>query len=97
MRIVCLFLPAFLATEKELKGKENLFYKMVVYSKYCVMINLLMLLILLLLGKGSLHFNDLCTVQYYVFYLFISFVIAEILPSILLYCRKNIKISIKRK
>ena len=97
MKVVCLFLPALLATGKELNGRENGLKKAAVYSKYCIIINLFMLLFLMIIGKSNIHFEDLCTIRYYVFYLFISFIIAELLPKILLYCRKNIKFSIKRK
>ncbi len=97
MKYICMFLPAFVAADKELTGKEDIFKKIGVYSKYCIFINLLMLLFLVVIGKGSIHFDDMCTVHYYVFYLVISFLLAQVLPKIVLYCRKNFKLKIKRK
>jgi len=96
MRFICLFVPAILACKQELKDKEDVFEKVVVYSKYLVYINFIMLLFLFIINKGSLHFEDLKTVQFYIVYLFGSFVLAQVLPKMILYCRENFSIKIKR-
>ena len=96
MKFISLFLPAVIAANYELNGKEDWFQRIVVYSKYCIYINLLMLLFIIVTGRGSTHFDDMVTVHYYVFYLVVSFLLALILPRVVVYCRKNINISIKR-
>ena len=96
MRFLCIFVPSVLAAKQELKGKEDVFEEIVVYSKYLVYINFIMLLFLFMINKGAIHFEEMCTVRYYLLYLFGSFVLAQILPKMIIYCRENFNIKIKR-
>ena len=97
MRFICLFLPAVLAVKQETTEKDNYYRIAVVYSKYCLIINFIMLLLLLFMGRGRIHFDDMRTVNYYILYIFFSFILAQLLPKVFAYCKKNIKIRVKRK
>lgn len=96
MIYLCIFAPAILAAKRELEGKEDSFEKLVVYSKYLVYINFIMLLFLFIANRGSTHFEDMTTVRYYILYLAGSFVLSQVLPMMIIYCKKNFKIKIKR-
>ena len=96
MRFICLFLPALFAAKYEIKENDDLYKKITVYSKYCILINFVMLLLLLVMGRGTTHFEDMCTVNYYVLYLVFSNILAFFIPRILVYCSNNFKFNIKR-
>lgn len=96
MKFICLFLPAVLASKYELDGNEKLYDKVVIYSKYCIYINFLMLTLLFLVKRGSFVFDDMGAVRFYLAYLFGSFVLSYVVPRMVVYCKKNFKINIKR-
>ncbi len=96
MRFICLFLPAVFAANYELKGNEDNFKKLLVYSRYCIIINFILLIALVIAGRGSTHFEDMCTVNYYILYLFLSCVLAFFIPRIVEYCRNNFSFKMKR-
>ena len=96
MRFICLFLPALFAAKYEIKENDDLYKKMIIYSKYCILINFVMLIGLIIVGRGTTHFEDMCTVNYYVLYLVLSCVLSFFMPRIIVYCSDNFKFSIKR-
>ena len=46
MKTIIYFLPAILSTEKERNEKDTTFKVISIYAKYCILINLFMLIIL---------------------------------------------------
>lgn len=96
MRFICMFLPAFLAVKQEVKEKDFLDKKIYIYVKYCLLINFIMLIFLIIMGRGSIHFEDMCTVKYYLLYLGIGILMGYFFPKVFQYCRDNFKIQVKR-
>lgn len=97
MEFICVFLPALLAAGKEINFKKDDNFKMlVIYSKYCLCINFILLLILNIIGKSNSPFTGWHTVLFYTFYMIISLVLAEFLPKTFEFIRKNFDIKIRR-
>ena len=97
MKYICYFLPALLAADKEVTDKKNYYQTLVIYSKYCIYINGLTLLFLIILKKSKDSVEGYHTVLYYLIYLILGITLSIILPRVLNYCRKNFSIKIKRQ
>ncbi len=96
MRFICMFLPALFAANYELKGNEDNLKKLLVYSKYCIIINFIILIGLIIVGRGSIHFEDMRTVNFYVLYILLSCILSFFIPRVVVFCKDNFNISIKR-
>ena len=96
MRFICMFLPALFAANYELKGNEDNYKKLLIYSKYCIIINFIVLISLIIVGRGNIHFDDMRTVSFYVLYLLLSCVLAFFIPRVVVFCKDNFNVSIKR-
>lgn len=97
MKFICLFFPALLASYGEIKSSNNNLLKFKVYCEYCLYINFIMLVFLIIIGKSSVHFEDLRTVRFYVIYFLGSIILAKVLPSVIKFCKANFKFKIRRK
>lgn len=97
MNFICLFFPALIASYDEMKSLDNNLAKLKVYCKNCLYINFIMIIIFIFMGKSSLHFDDLCTVRFYAFYLLMGIILSKLLPNVFKFCRDNFSIKIRRK
>lgn len=97
MKYICLLLPAFLAADYEIDEKDSFYKKLVIYSKYCVYINFIMSLVLIILGKATVYFDNLLTIKFYTIYLLVGIVTAKVLPRTIEFCKKNFSIKIRRE
>ena len=96
MRFICMFLPALFAANYEIKGNEDNYKKILIYSKYCIIINFIILIGLVIAKRGSIHFEDMRTVNFYVLYLLLSCILAFFVPRVVVFCKDNFSFSIKR-
>ena len=96
MKFICLFFPAVLAASNEVKSNDDNLVKLKIYCKYCLYINFIMTVFLVLIGKSEVLFQNLCTVKFYCIYLLIGMVLSYILPRVLKYINDNIKVKISR-
>lgn len=96
MKFICLFFPAVIAASKEVKSNDDNLVKLKVYCKYCLYINFIMTVFLILIGRSEVLFQNLCTVKFYCIYLLIGIILSNILPNILKFCSDNINIKISR-
>lgn len=96
MKYICMFLPALIASSQEIKKNDQAYKKIVCYAKYCLYINFIMLFILMILGKGREHFDNLLTVQYYLLYLMVGILLGNYLPKIIKFFNSNFSIKIRR-
>ncbi len=96
MRLICLFFPALIAMNSEVDEKDDIIKKLAVFAKYCIYINLIMLLILIVIGRSDVHFEDLLTVKFYFVYLLVGIISAKVLPKIIAFAKKNFNINIRR-
>lgn len=97
MKFICLFFPAVIAASNEIKSNDDNLVKLKVYCKYCLYINFIMTVFLILIGKKDDLFQNLCTVKFYCIYLLIGIVLSYVLPKILNFCKDNMSIKIKRE
>lgn len=96
MRFICLFFPALIAMQGEVKKEDDNLKKISVFCKYCLYINFIMILILMALKKSLIHFDDLRTVHYYALYLLVGILCSKFLPKVLEFCKNNFNIEVRR-
>lgn len=96
MKFICLFFPALLATSEGVKKKDDILKIILLFSKYCLYINFIMILVLVVIGEATSYFDSYTSVRFYALYLLVGIVSAKVLPKVLEFCRNNFKIKIRR-
>lgn len=95
MKNIVFLLPAFISINYN--KEKNSFKDLVVeYGIFCCVINLLVLLALIIVGRANESLEGSDSFKFYFLYLIASVVIAYCLPRIINYCKKNFSFKMKR-
>lgn len=97
MKIIIYFLPAILSTKKDIKEKDNTFEIISIYAKYCLLINLSMLLLLAIAGRLNEALTPTDSIKFYIMYIIGSLFLSWFIPIVLKLFKKNFSIKIKGK
>ena len=95
MKLICYLLPAMLSTEKERNEKDNIYKILSIYAKYCLLINLFMMIIFIIIGRSEADLTPSDSIQFYAMYIVLSMILSWSLPIVLKIVRKNFSINIK--
>ena len=97
MKTIIYFLPAILSTEKERNEKDTTFKVISIYAKYCILINLFMLIILSIMGRLDEALTPTDSIRFYIMYIIGSLFLSWFIPIVLNLFKKNFSIKIKGK
>lgn len=96
MKYICFLIPALISLDYSKKNRKEPVELILEYGKYCALVNILVLLILMFMGKGKQLLDEHFTITFYCFYLLVGLFLAFCLPRIFDYCSKNMSFKVKR-
>lgn len=96
MKYICFLLPALISVEKERKEKDSVYKVLSIYAKYCLLINLTMLVVLLVMGRPDNALAKTDSIRFYTIYIIGSLILSYLIPLILKVLKKNISFKAKR-
>lgn len=95
MKTIIFFLPAILSVEKERKENDSIYKIISIYAKYCLLINLSMLLLFTIRGRIDYDLAPYDSIKFYVLYIIGAMFLSWFLPIVLKILKKNFTLKIK--
>ena len=95
MKTIIFFLPAILSVEKERKENDSVYKIIGIYAKYCLLINLSMLIIFIIKGSMNYELAAYDSIKFYVLYIIGAMFLSWFLPIVLNILNKNFTLKIK--